>query len=268
MSKLLITSDSSWYDELNSVSFYGETEFQRALQQHISQIFHEYYAFPFSKTIKSKLGSSKPDLGLISKDLKEWWIIEVELGKHSLENHVLVQIDNFRHGTYPVIIFAEYFKSKIFEHYNIHVSETKIKKLLTKQTPEILVVVDEDRQDWQAELKKRHAKLCLFQIFKNGRGSHAYRLHGGYPYISIDESHLKPDKYYGSNLLEVKNAKFILKKTGYIAIGYNGLQTKWKKITDKKKTFIRFIGKINPLPPNSTFNLIRDSNKRLVFIKN
>ncbi|HEV8286841.1 MAG TPA: hypothetical protein VGQ09_21175 [Chitinophagaceae bacterium] len=269
MSKILVTSDSSfWYDQLNYVGYYGETEFQRAIQQHTSNIFPDYYCFPFSKSIKSKLGTSKPDLGLISKTLKEWWIIEVELGKHSLENHVLQQIDDFRLGNYPESIFAPYFQKKILSLYNVLLEESKIKNLLKKKTPHILVVVDEEKADWVLELKKREANLCLFQIFKNGKGRHAYRLNGNYPFITIEETHCKPHKFYQNNMLELSNPVFIRNIKNTLSISFDELQTRWEKIVDKNKTYIRFIGKSNPLPPNSTFLLVQDSQKKLIMIKN
>jgi hypothetical protein len=271
MAKLLVPSDSSWYDELGSVAYYGETEFQRAIELHVSEIFSDYYAFPFAKSITSKLGTSKPDLGLISKSLSEWWIIEVELGKHDLENHVLKQIDDFRFGKYPTPIFTDYFSKQIKKIYKKEIDQNKIKNLLKKRPPKILVIVDEERKEWMDELKKRDVNLCLFQVFKNTKGSNAYRLsdlNGSYPYIKIRESHCVPEKFYGNNLLEIKNPAIIHKNKQNTKIHYLGRQTSWKRISDKGKTYLRFLGKINPLPENSNFCLIQDSRQRLILIKN
>ena len=271
MAKLLIPSDGSWYDELSAISYYGETEFQKSIELHISEIFKDYYAFPFAKAITSLLGTSKPDIGLISKNLKEWWIIEVELGKHDLESHVLKQIDDFRFGKYPIPVFSKYFKRQIERIHKISIDETKLNTLLKKRTPKILVIVDEEKQAWIDELDKRKVNLCLFQVFKNFKGLNGYRLsdiNGNYPYIKIQESHCVPEKFFGNNLLEVKNPSVIEKVKVKAKIEYAGRLTSWEKFSDKGKIYLRFFGRVNPLPANSDFYLIRDSREKYVLIKN
>lgn len=271
MAKLLIQSDGSWYDELSTVSFYGETEFQRAIELHISEIFKDFYSFPFAKAIKSKLGTSKPDLGLISKSLNEWWIVEVELAKHDLEGHVLKQIDDFRFGKYPVPVFADYFSKQILRISKKAIDKSKLEKLLRTKPPNILVIVDEERKEWIEELEKRDVSFVLFQVFKNGRGSNAYRLSdlcGKSPYIKIKESHCVPQKFFGNNMLEVKNPAIIQKVKAKTSIEFLGRQTSWQKISDKGKIYLRFLGRINPLPPNSDFCLVQNSRQKLILLKN
>jgi hypothetical protein len=39
--------------------------------------------------LTSEYGSKKPDLALIDRDYRAWWVVEVELAHHSLHHHVL-----------------------------------------------------------------------------------------------------------------------------------------------------------------------------------
>ena len=84
MSRVLIPTDADWYDELKAVGYYGESDLEREVRQHVRSLFPDFYVFPFKTRIISRLTSqtNKPDLAMVRRDFKAWGVIEVELAEH------------------------------------------------------------------------------------------------------------------------------------------------------------------------------------------
>src|SRR5437763_5969234 len=92
MSRVLVPADADWYDELKAVGYYGESDLEREVRQHVRSLFPDFYVFPFKTRIMSQVTSeiSKPDLAMVRRDFKAWGVIEVELAEHDIR-HVLQQ---------------------------------------------------------------------------------------------------------------------------------------------------------------------------------
>src|SRR4051794_24370692 len=99
MARVLVPDGPHWYEELKAVSYYGESELERYVRDHVSDLFPDFYVFPFKKDIthKTKQITKRPDLAMLRRDLKAWGIIEVELSGHDLK-HVLEQTECFAEG--------------------------------------------------------------------------------------------------------------------------------------------------------------------------
>src|SRR3990170_5463553 len=95
MAKILVPSEESWYDELNTIAYYYEADYENLLKQHIGKIFPDFYTFNFKYPISSPgRKDRKPDMALLKKDLTEWWLIELELGGHPI-THIREQVEVF-----------------------------------------------------------------------------------------------------------------------------------------------------------------------------
>jgi hypothetical protein len=97
MARILL--DSQWFDSLNSSALY-EVEFERIVQQKSGLLFPGFHCVPFKKTVYSEDDAARPDYALVEADYREWWVVEMELSYHSLEGHVLPQVNTLSRARY------------------------------------------------------------------------------------------------------------------------------------------------------------------------
>lgn len=267
MSRVLLPSGTSWFDELKAVSYYGESELEREIRQHAGSLFPDFYLFPFKRDVISKVTgvSKRPDLGIIRRDLSSWAVIEVELGEHDLK-HVLEQVGCFAEGEYNAPEMAEYINRQMKKHHQKTFPRTRLEALIGRESPSILVVADVENPDWIGPLKGSRADLCIFQIYKNTKGEHLYRILGGYPNVPKREVHCRRHAQL-PNVLEVAGS-FSFKKTrpdSQIDVVFNTTLTRWAVFVVDGIHYLRFLGKANPLPVGSTYTLFIDKRNRYHF---
>src|SRR6266853_4682229 len=89
MPRLLVGSD--WYEPLDGAALY-EQEFERVLFQRAPSLFPGYVPVRFKKLVYSETDGARADYALVEAQYRDWWIVEVEMGHHSLEDHVLPQV--------------------------------------------------------------------------------------------------------------------------------------------------------------------------------
>lgn len=75
-----------------------EGAFEAEVVKALTCFYPNYWCGVFSGTFILEGDRRKADLALIHKDLSHWFVIEVELAGHSLEQHVLPQARCFRYG--------------------------------------------------------------------------------------------------------------------------------------------------------------------------
>jgi len=267
MSRLLVTHDESWYDELNSIAYYYESEFENFIKQHIAKTFPEFYSFNFKMTINSpNKDPKKPDFGLIKKDFSEWWIIEVELGNHDF-NHVRGQVEVFVNPEYNAIHFSNKICEQIKVEHNVTLKAKSVTSLLRKKDPNVLVITDESKNNWKEELNELGAYLCMFQIYKNKNGFHAFRLEGQYPIIIEKSSHCRFEKGLPNTLKILDNNLKKYVSTKDVKLYYNDKLTSWKPIKGND-LFLQFAGSFNPLSPNDNYIIEKDSQDKIYIKRN
>jgi hypothetical protein len=271
MSRILTTNDGRWYDQLKAVAYYGETELEKWIQQHASSLFPHHYVIPFKKDINSpKMGTKRPDLALIRKDLSGWVVVEVELEGHKLD-HVLGQTKVFLDGDYNLPEIATYVRDQLSRHHNKQLTLNQLKVMLDSHAPSVLVIADEHAEDWQDELKKLGIQLCVFEIYKSTTGLHVYRVFGDYPTVFAEDAHCRPHASL-PNLVEViGNFTFTgVAPTGLVEVIFEECLTQWSLFEEKGRKYLRFLGKSNPVPlsPRETYRLYRDKSDKYYFKRN
>jgi hypothetical protein len=267
MARVLIPHQSEWFDELKAVGYYGETDLEREIRQHVSSLFPSFYVFPFKASVVSrKTGdTNKPDLAMVRRDFLAWGVIEVELSEHDIK-HVLEQTDCFANGNYNAPEISNYIRRQMEQHCNKRVSQERISKLIASELPTVLVIADEENKDWQQHLRAAKVKVCVFQIFKNMRGHHIYRTFGDYPAVPIREVHCRRHPTI-SNMVEiVGNFEFKnLRRNNQVEVVYDSSLTRWKLLADGGKNYLQFLGKVNPLVPNVNYGLFVDRENKYYF---
>jgi hypothetical protein len=261
MSRVLVPEEGRWYHELNAVGYFGESELERAIRQHVGSLFPDFYVFPFKIDVTSKAADDtrRPDLAMVRRDYESWYVVEVELSTKALD-HVLGQTLVFADGNYNAQAVAKYIERQIRTHYSEIVSFDDLVALIDDKVPQVLVIVDEWVEEWREKLEDSGIGLCVFQIHKSTHGHYVYRTVGKYPVVSSGEAHCRRDRQI-ANLFEVIDpfAFSNLGDEGQIDILFDGRLSRWKVIEDDGKTYLRFLGKANPLSPNDTYVLSVDT---------
>lgn len=270
MPKILAPPKTDWYDELNVASYYGETELEDWFRQHANLIFPHHYVIPFKRDVTSRSTgeTKKPDLMLIRHDFSNWAVVEVEIVKHTL-NHVLEQTRVFRDGNYNLPEIAQYVRDKFLELYKKRsVTLRKLSVLFDSGAPEILVIADEHKAEWKKELGKLGVKFGIFEIYKDVRGYHAYRIFGDYPIVDADSAQCRP-KIGLPNVVEVVgNFTFAkINQGGAVNVFFEEHLTQWCLIKEGGKQYLQFIGTCNPLTLSrgETYCLYRDKSNNYYF---
>jgi hypothetical protein len=296
MARLLFPSDEPWFDELRIVSSYSEAELKKMILSHVDTVFPHYITIPFKKVlnIPSVVKGKAPDLAIISKSYDEWWIVEVETDEDDL-NHVKSQIKVFSNYDYNSIEIAKYILSKD-ESKTLQLD--KLIVMVRDVKPQVLVMVDELSHIWEDEITKLGAMICVFQVYKNKDGSHAFRINGNYPKIFNKESshcefikspantleihdpdwfvlglknHFnnssKPFNFFSkkswADLFQAKNTNKTNEVDGAeIEIDFIGKVSKWRVIEDTSKVYLKSVG-YNKVPVINTYTLFSDTAFKL-----
>ena len=230
-------SNPEWYDEIDPISFY-EKHFETTFLEKINVVYPDFIGVAFSLSIENEYGekSKRPDLAIVRRDYKEWYIIEAEMGRHSWEDHVEKQVKIFTSGVYEKHRIANY----IFEKDTSNTLELShlIQMVSEIPNPKVMVIVNEHKPDWKAKIKKYKAFISVFQIYKGLNGFEIYRLEGDTPFIYRASSHCDFVKG-SSNMLKVYTPTFITEEDGSeIILVFKGRKTRWIKATEKNDTVI------------------------------
>jgi hypothetical protein len=172
MARILLGDE--WFEELASTSLY-ESEFENILFQEAGRVFPEYYPVPFKTIVLSEDGDAKADFALIHKGYRSWWVVEVEMGHHSLQGHVLPQVCRLSRANYSAVE-AEYLCEKA-----PYLDCRRIREMIKGQQPRVLVVVNVPVPTWPDPLQPYSAVLAIFQIFRSQFNRYVYRLNGDFP---------------------------------------------------------------------------------------
>jgi hypothetical protein len=260
MSRVLIPVESTWYDELKAVGYYGESELEREIRQHLRSLFPDFFVFPFKKDVvsRSTAETNRPDLAMVRKDFTSWGVIEVELSEHDLD-HVLKQTSCFVDGSYNAPEMAEYIRGQMKRHCKKSVSLTRLRKLIGDELPTVVVIADAHVDSWQTQLEAVGIDLCIFEIFKNTRGRYIYRTMGDYPTVPLREAHCRRHAILDNVLEILGDFEFRkLRKNKQVDVAFDASLTRWAVFVDGGKNYLRFLGKVNPLSPNVTYGLFAD----------
>jgi hypothetical protein len=76
----------------------SESQFEYEVAKALACLYPKHRCIQFTGSFRYEDRCYQPDLALVAKDLSHWFVLEVELLSHSLENHVLPQVRAFQSG--------------------------------------------------------------------------------------------------------------------------------------------------------------------------
>jgi hypothetical protein len=173
MARILYNDD--WFEEIASRGHY-ETEFETVLLQEAQRLFPDYLLVEFKTPVVSEADadSRAADFALIHRDYRGWWVVEVELGHHSFEGHVLPQVRTLARAKYGASE-ADYLCAR-----EPALNPEKVIEMLKGGQPNVLVIVNSP-VDWAHDLRPFSARVVICQIFRNRLNKYVLRLNGEYP---------------------------------------------------------------------------------------
>lgn len=260
----IIDYETSWFQELVPRDYYNEGDLERTITHYIELIFPDYIVFPFKQSLFNPLTtkSSAADLGMVKRDYTEWYIIEVELGRHS-KKEVLEQIHTFRY------FIANTSHSDYIYKQRINFDKLKLETLITSVSPRLLVIVNENKIDWKNDLKKLDCQMCVFQIYNDFDNRKMYRLEGEYPMVYTSFCNCKYEKTLPYTIKILNNKELFLTHSlrdgDYIDIIFEGKKNKWQKVENRNEVYLTCESSSPPLDPiSSRYRLNYHSSQTIV----
>ena len=221
MKKILVLG--KWYSLISSSSMY-ENDYENRILRFRNQLFPDYYCAKFRTKIESLLGNCIPDLILVHKEYKDWYIVEVELEHHSLSGHVYDQVTKMHHGHYDMehLIAA---KEAIPE-----LDLVRLKELI-RQRPKTLVIVPISKINWKESLFPYKTKIMSIEVWEDDTGDCLLQVDGDRPISYENEflTELRTDASLPRTLKVMNTAS--LPKDGMIQIEFLGAKEMWTIMT-------------------------------------
>lgn len=250
MARILINSE--WFDEVSARAL-RESEFERFFIDNAVTLYPDFYTIPFKGVIiESEYGTVKADLALIDKEYLNWWVIEVEMSRHSLNSHVLPQVEKLAKGVYGADI-AKYFAQNCTE-----LDSDRLLALMKGKQPRVMVVLDIPRPKWQEELKRYDAILSVFQVFKSQSNNIVFRLNGDYPYKFSSNQSRCEFAFLLNNFLKIESPAILnVPDKEILIVTFNGGLSEWKRIDIQDKVYLYPIS-FNPLDIKKKYLLLQE----------
>jgi hypothetical protein len=254
MAKILIGDE--WFDEIASTSIY-ETEFEKLLFQEAAQIFPEYLPVLFKTVVFSADGDAKADFALVHKEYKSWWVVEAEMGHHSLEGHVVPQIRKLSRADYDEAE-VEY----LLKHCP-DLDPARTREMIKGKRPRVLVVVNVPVPSWHPHLRPFDAIIEIFQIFRSKALRYAYRINGDYP--SENNEIISTCRCWPIHrFLQIDSpANLDVERGANVTLYYEGGAVEWQR-TDTGATALLHAVRGHPLDKGVVYEIVRQGDGKLV----
>lgn len=254
MAKILVNGE--WFEELSSTSYY-EAQFEQIVIDQARFLYPEYHVVPFKVSVVSDDDAAKPDLALIDKYYRFWWVVEVEMAHHSFEQHVIPQVRTLSRA---------YYRDAEAAHLCSKCSLLDLdqcKDMMKGKQPRVLVILNAPKPDWIKPLNDFNAIVAVLQIFRSEKNVQIYRVNGEHPAMSPDVlSECCFDRLLPRMLLIESPAGVGVPKGGRTKVYYENTVSEWERIDAQDKVWFSPI-KANPLSTAYSYELLRNADGTL-----
>ena len=169
--------------------YYLEYDFERMVENNLHHLFfREDDSHLIVKEYKKRFHSVHKDEGVhadliaFDSNFKAWWIIEVELIKHTFYGHVYEQMEKLIDVDYQSYI--DVITNEVYEKFN-KLDEDKFRNLIKKTRPQIITVVNRFDSNWSSDLKALGVDLISMQPYQSQGSKNSFFCTGRS--LSIDE---------------------------------------------------------------------------------
>lgn len=260
-----ICIDKKWYEQVEPSTF-SELEFELRIGLHAPSVYPHYHVLPFKKhLVTPDLTRVVADLAFVSKDYSEWWVVEVEMGYHDFGSHVKPQVEKLLTASYGVDE-AEYLYEQ--SKSNSSLDLRKLTDLIKESNARVLLVVNQNKAAWRAELSKHNVVTAIFELFRSDDEHEIFRVNGEYP--SILTARLSSCTFHPTipRLLGVDEPSNLdLAPRAIVRLLYNNCVTEWRRIDEGGQMWLTALNR-NPLEPKHKYAIYRQNDGQLVLRRN
>jgi hypothetical protein len=254
-----ILHNDEWFEEISSRGHY-ETEYETVLAQEAQRLFTHFHLVPFKIAVESDLDADVriPDFALVHKNYKSWWVVEVELGHHSLEGHVLPQVRTLARAKYG-LAEANYLCGRLPS-----LNREKVIEMFKGSAPRVLVVVNAPVAGWMEQLRPFGATVVICQIFRSQHNRYVLRLNGEYP--SEDETVISTCECSPMihRLLALHApTQLPLQPDERVLLYHEGQASEWERIDTAGEVYLHALRDHN-LTPGKRYEIVRQSDETLL----
>ena len=267
MARILTDSHGSepvkWYEQLEP-STMREAQFEQQVLLHANSVYPNYFVFPFKKSVPAKnrhtgdIEQVRPDLAFIARDYQEWWVVELEMGYHSLKGHVLPQVEKLVDADYTDA--AEYLAQQIPE-----LSVSDVQRLAYNHATQVLVILNQIKLDWIVPLEELGASVAVFETYRQHDGGEAFRADGAYP--SRASEVLSQCCYHPviSGILGIETPENVDLPGNHeiLRLSFNNCLTEWTRMDADGRVWLAPRSQ-SPLKPGRSYQIARLDNGNLV----
>ena len=161
------------------VYYEHESQFLSIVKSELPKILPRFSILDFSPFIISDEGSRRrPDLAFIARNYEMWAVVEVELENHSLNHHVIPQIQTFAKGHYDES------HADLIHRKDPTLNLGNLRNLTTFYPPIVSVVVNSSSvldDGWDVLESEYSARLTFFETFRSPDGDVVFSLSGYMP---------------------------------------------------------------------------------------
>ncbi len=161
------------------IYYNNEPHFSDIVKVELAKVLPKFSILGFSPYILGDEGRRRrPDLALIDRNYSMWVVVEVELENHSLEHHVLPQVQTFATGHYDET------HAELLHNKDPTLNITKLKNLIKYCPPVISVIVNSNsvlKKGWQILESDYSAYLTFLESFRAEDGDVVFSISGYLP---------------------------------------------------------------------------------------
>ena len=253
-----ILYNDEWFEEIASQGHY-EAEFEDVLVQESQRLFPDYRLVEFKTPVfsESDADSRAADFALIHKSYRGWWVVEVELGHHSFEGHVLPQVRTLARAKYGAAE-AGYLCDR-----EPVLDPDKVVEMLKGEQPNVLVIVNAPVLDWVPHLRPFGARVVICQIFRNRLNKYVLRLNGEYPSERDEVVTACECEPLLHRLLAIHAPTQLPVQRGErILLYHGGTASEWERVDTGGKIFLHAL-RGHDLQPGTPYEIVRHGDGRL-----
>jgi hypothetical protein len=151
----------------------SEDAYEQLLKSFSPRIFPGYRWYEFKPPIASPHGIAHPDAALLSNAGEDWWVVEVELARHSVDGHIDLQLMKLREGWYGPAEF-EYIVRR-------HAEAADLTSRLNVRAPGFLVICDDISTALERAAARNDFDLLHILPFRSGTRLYAASVEGRNP---------------------------------------------------------------------------------------
>lgn len=239
-----------WFQQL-SLNALPEAHFEELLIQNSDMIRQDAWVVRFKRKIFAQGSAARADLAIIDHEYREWFVVEVEMRRHSLYEHVLPQVRTLRDGYYGPQE-AEY----LVRHLPV-LDVDRTNNLVRGHSPKVVVIADRADAWWGDVLNGADIQFITMEIFKSDLNRYIFSLDGGLPQRAADlVSYCTYNSMLPRQLLVESPAALPVCHSEALTTVFEGQAIEWSRIDTKDYCYLRTRGPIR-LRAGARYALLR-----------